>query len=180
MKIKKVFRFIVLTLAMLTSPFGCVGVGSFVFSLTTGQTSGLFTAVTYIENQTDELIYITPMTTTHDEPRIIEQFFRFRYKNLPLRSGDTIRLSYDASDNSMDGMVLCREEDDCRYLQHERLGIQVIDDFDALPPVNESFLSAIDDDPEYHIVMLIMAGFTLTPFALFALWWRLGGVKSKK
>ncbi|MCP4143476.1 MAG: hypothetical protein GY755_24850 [Chloroflexi bacterium] len=175
-KHKKVFRTILLILAILSSPFACLGAGSIIFAFTDTDLD-FFNATVHIENQTNESLYITPITTTYADPRVILQPRYFRNKELLLRPHSTIRVSYDSADTPMEGIALCSENGTCRLLENSWEETLIISDFDALPLVDESWLSVIDATSTYNFSMLIYIIFFTFPFIFLGLWWRLRQAK---
>ncbi len=172
-KVRKtnMFRSLLLALALLTFPFACLGanaLGSPFLDI------GFFGAEISVENQTTELIYLTPITTTYGDPRVISQNRSLLHKDLPLHSGESMLLTYDSADSPLAGIALCRESGDCRLLEYNRQETLIFNDFDVLVPLDESWLATIQAAPKYNLQLIIFTGFALTPFALLALWWWLG------
>ncbi len=173
-KARKIFRLIVLILVLLTTPFACVGMGSIIFSLPGMNSVGFFHGEVRVENNSSEALYLTPISTTYAEPRIITQPLFRRHRDLPLGARDSIVITFDTADFSLAGIILCDEDADCRSLEYDWQNIQTIDDFDALPPVDASWLAVRDVAFKYNFQLFMITGFALTPFALLAFWWRLG------
>ena len=67
-------RTILLILSLLSLPFACMGFSTLAFAMP-GMEIGFFQAEVRVENNTNETLYITPITTTYTEPRGILQFF---------------------------------------------------------------------------------------------------------
>ena len=133
-----------------------------------------FAAEVTVVNQSNATLFITPITTTYTEPEVIAQIKRWHHKDIPLQAGDVLTLSYDTADHSLDGIVICDENDSCGLLENTGQSQFAISNLNTLPPVDETWTAAIDAAPAYNFQVLIMTGFALTPFALFTLWWWLG------
>ena len=174
MKAKKVFRLIVLLLALLSSPFACMGAGSIIFALPGMDNIGFFHGEVRVENHSPETLYITPITTTYAEPRIITQPLSLYYHDIPLKAGASLNITYDTADFPLAGIAICREKGDCHLLEYIQQETLTFSEFDALPPLDESWLATIQTAPKYNLQLFIFTGFALTPIALLALWWRSG------
>ncbi|MBT3713209.1 MAG: hypothetical protein HOG15_07655 [Anaerolineae bacterium] len=173
MKAKKVFRLLVLLLALFSSPFACMGAGSIIFALPSMDSIGFFHGEVRVENHSAESLYITPITTTYAEPRIITQALSLYYRDIPLKASASLNITYDTADFPLAGIAICREKGDCRLLEYTQQEKLTFKDFDALPPLDESWIAVIRSAPKYNFQLFIFAGFALMPFALLALWWHL-------
>ncbi len=174
MKAKKVFRIILLILILLTSPFACMGAGSLIFALPGIDSIGFFHGEVRVENQSPETIYITPITTTYAEPRIITQALSLHNRDIPLKAGASLNITYDTADFPLAGIALCREEGQCRLLEYTHQETLTFKDFDALPLLDENWLAIIQRAPKYNLQLFIFTGFALIPFILLILWWKMG------
>ena len=168
-----IIRTALLILALLSSPFACMG-GSFAISALSSINIGLFQAEVRVENRTDETLYITPITTTYAEPQIIWQFTSLRQRDILLKAGESILLTYDAADSPLAGVILCRDNGDCRLFDTTWGQVNYLDDFDSLPTADESWLNAKNTMQLYNFSALIYITFALLPFLFLWLWWRLG------
>jgi len=151
-----------------------MGAGSLIFALPGMDSIGFFHGEVRVENHSDETLYITPITTTYAEPRIITQTLSLYYRDLPIEAGENINITYDTADFPLAGIALCRDDGDCRLLEYTQQETLTFTDFNALPPLEENWLATIQRAPKYNLQLFIFTGFALTPFVLLALWWRLG------
>jgi hypothetical protein len=172
-KVRKtnMFRSLLLALALLTFPFACLGMnalGSPFLDI------GFFSAEISVENQTPETLYLTPITTTYGDPRVITQNRSLLHKDLPLHPGESMLLTYDSADSPLTGIALCREGGDCRLLENTGQDVLTVNQIDKLPILDESWLALLQSAPEYNFHFLLYAGFALTPLVLLFFRWRLG------
>ena len=158
-----------LLLALILSPLTCCG-GFYALSTLPGVTPGLFETEARVENRTDETLYITPITTTYRDPRIIPQPGRFRQTNIPLRPGRSIVLTYDAADFPLSGVAVCRKDGGCRVLETEYSGVTVLDSFEALPILEPSWLRVIQTSSPYKFGILVYPLMGIVPIILFLNW----------
>ena len=158
-----------LLLALILSPLTCCG-GFYILSVLPGMTLGLFETEVRIENRSDETLYITPITTTYTEPRVIPQPGRIRQVDIPLRSDHSIILTYDAADFPLAGVVVCREDGECRLLETEYPGVTVLDSFESLPTLEPNWLQAMQTSPHYRYGIVIFPLLGLVPVVLFLNW----------
>ena len=107
-----------LLLALILSPLTCCG-GIYILSALPGVTPIIFETEVRVENRTDETLYLTPITTTYRDPRIIPQRAFIRQTNIPVRPGRSIVLTYDAADAVLAGVAVCRKDGECRVLDTE-------------------------------------------------------------
>ena len=166
-------RSLLLVLTLLTTPLALLGISTFAFALP-GMDVGFFLAEVRVENKTNEMLYITPITTTYAEPRVIQQKLALRQRDHLLRPADSMRLAYDTADFPLAGIVVCRTNDDCRLLENTREDVISIERFDALPTVDEQWLIVVKKTGLYNFAVFIYAIFILLPFIFFWLRWRLG------
>ncbi len=171
-KKRTVFRTILLILALLSSPFACMGIG-FVISALPGEI-GFFQAEVQVENQTAETLYVTPITTTYGEPQVIMQFTSLRQRDFMLQPNGKLRLTFDSADTPLDGLVLCRDSDDCRILEYSWHETVTIIDVDSLPIAEADWLAVIQKTDLYSFAMLVDLFLALLPFIFFGTWLRLG------
>jgi hypothetical protein len=166
---RKRSRLIWLLLALILSPLTCCG-GFYTLSALPGQTPGLFEAEVQIENKTGETLYITPITTTYRDPRVIPQLAFIRQVDIPLRPGRSIVLTYDAADFPLAGVAVCRKDGRCRMMETERSSVTYLDSFEALPHLDPSWLQAMQNSPRYRFGILTYPLLALVPVVLFLNW----------
>jgi hypothetical protein len=166
---KKRSPLIWLLLALILSPLTCCG-GYFILSALPGVTAGLFETEVHIENHTDETLYITPITTTYAEPRVITQSSRIRQVDVPLRPDRSVLITYDAADMPLSGVAVCREKRVCRLLETEYSGLTVLDSFEALPALDPGWLQAMQTTTRYSFGIVIFPLLGLVPVVLFLIW----------
>src|SRR5574340_1298926 len=104
-------RTLLLVLALLTSPALCCGGLQLVDSLPSSWLPSYvdfivntFESSARVENKTAETLYLTPITTTYGDPRVIAQSGTFRQRELPVKPGGSIQLQYDAADLPLAGI----------------------------------------------------------------------------
>ena len=158
-----------LLLALILSPLTCCG-GFYTLSALPGVTPGLFETEVRIENRSDEMLYITPITTTYAEPRVIPQPARIRQVDIPLRPGRSITLTYNAADFPLSGVAVCRKDGECRLLETEYSGVTYLDSFEALPVLEPNWLQAMQTSPRYRFGIVIFPLLGLVPVILFLNW----------
>ncbi len=172
-----IFRSILLGLALLTFPFVCLGANALGLSFFD---IGFFGAEISVENQTTELLYLTPITTTYGDPRVITQNRSLLHKDLPLHPGESMLLTYDSADSPLTGIALCRKSGDCRLLENTGQDVLTVNQIDNLPILDESWLALLQSAPEYNFHFLLYAGFAFIPLVLLFFRWRLGKQLEKK
>ncbi len=175
---RKLFRTIVLILAFLTSPLLLCS-GSQLLSLL-GADVGLtfFASKLQIENKTSETLYLTPITTTYGEPRVITQSNSIRQRDFPLEAGHSFILTYDSADAPLAGVIVCRTEEDCRLLNNNSVVFdsnieaytQSIDAYEDLPALEADWLQAKQAHPQNSFRVVVMSMVGLLPILLFILW----------
>ena len=158
-----------LLLALILSPLTCCG-GFYILSALPGVTPGLFETEVRIENRSDETLYITPITTTYAEPRVIPQPGRIRQVDIPLRSNHSITLTYDAADFPLSGVAVCREEGECRLLETEYSGMTYLDSFEILSALEPGWFQAMQTTTRYRFGIVIFPLLSLVPVLLFLNW----------
>lgn len=166
---KKRSPLIWLLLALILFPLTCSG-GYYFLSALPGVTTGLFETEVVIENHSAETLYITPITTTYAEPRVITQPGRIRQVDIPLWPDRSILLTYDAADMPLSGVAVCQEGRECRLLETEYSGVTVLDSFEALPTLEPSWLQAMQTATRYRFGIMIFPLLGLVPAVLFLNW----------
>jgi hypothetical protein len=158
-----------LLLALILSPLTCCG-GFYILSALPGVSPILFETEVRIENRTEETLYLTPITTTYRDPRIIPQRAFIRQVDIPLRPGRSIVLTYDAADFPLAGVVVCRKGGECRVLDAESSDVTVLDSFEALHKLDSSWLQAMQTSPRYRFGIVIYPLLALVPVVLLLNW----------
>src|SRR5678815_3400626 len=92
-------------LALLTSPLCCCGATWIMDSLPPSMLPGdlnfifnLFEGEAKVENRTGETLYLTAITTTYADPRVIIQTGLYGSVHIPVKPGESVALSYDTAD----------------------------------------------------------------------------------
>jgi hypothetical protein len=158
-----------LLLALIFSPLTCCG-GFYILSALPGVTPILFEREVQIKNETNETIYLTPITTTYRDPLVIPQRAFIRQVDIPLHPGRTITLTYDAADAPLAGVVVCRKDGECRVLEPESSGVTVLGSFAALYELDPSWRQALQTSPRYRFGILIYPVLGLIPVVLILNW----------
>ena len=127
-----------------------------------------------VENKTNETLMITPMTTIEAQPRVIRQAFTPRQRDHRLKPKAAMILVYDMDDLPLAGIVVCRESGDCRVLENSREEMLSIENFDALPKADESWLTAIEETGLRNYAGMINIAFMLLSMLMFFLRWYIG------
>lgn len=166
-----------LLIAVITSPFICCLVTVLPVSWQPPMFN-LFAVEVMVTNQTNEVLYLTPITTTTGEPLVITQMGRLRQVMIPVGTGKSINMVYDAADRPLDGLVVCRTTADCRML-NDQYGDMVIRDFGQLPYLERGWLAAVEDHPRFGFFVVLYPLLGLIPVGFF-LWWVVLLVKNGK
>lgn len=174
-------RAISLILALLSLPFGCCGsvylldvLPSSLLPSSIDFTINLFEENAQIENTSSETFFITPITTTYGEPRVIPQAAFIRQREFPLYPNHSITLTYDAADMPLSGIAVCRTKDDCRLLAPDSSNRYTLSSFDELPKLDPAWLSTIRSYPQYSFIIFLALFFCLLSIGLFLGWLYLG------
>lgn len=158
-----------LLLALIFSPLTCCG-GFYILSALPGVTPILFEKEVQLKNETNETIYLTPITTTYRDPLVIPQRAFIRQVDIPLRPGRSITLTYDAADAPLAGVAVCKKDGECRMLETESSGLTVLNLFGALHELEPSWRQAMQTSPRYRFGILIYPLLGLVPVVLFLNW----------
>lgn len=176
-------KLILLILTFLTSPLLlCSGI-QLLSLLHVDFGLSFFSANVQVENQTIETLYLTPITTTYGDPRVIAQSGSIRQRDFPLEPQATVTLTYDSADASLAGIIVCRAQDDCRLLEGDYAAFDMdknamvlsVQSFDSLPELEPGWLEAKNthSQSDYSVVIFCIIGFA--PILLFGFWLRLVG-----
>jgi hypothetical protein len=116
-------------------------------------------------------LYITAITTTYGDPRVIPQSIDFRQRSISVEPQGSIVLTYDSADLPLSGMVVCRSAQDCRLLPANNsavYGVNSYEDLERLPP---DWWEAIQAAPSYNYGALLIAALSLVSILLFGGWY---------
>ena len=141
--------------------------------------TGFFQANVLVENLANETLTITPITTTYAEPRVIRQVLAPRQRDHLLEPNASILLTYDTADFPLAGIIVCRENGNCRVLKYDGKETLSIEDFNSLPSPDESWLAAIEKTGLYNYAGMIYLVFLIISLILFGIWWLLGKKNEK-
>jgi len=180
-------RSILRLLTLISSPLCCCGLiilldivpGSFL-PPPVDFVVNLFETGTRIENRSAETLYITPITTIYGEPVVIAQLSSLQTRDIPLRSNDSLVLSYDAADMPLSGIAVCQTDNDCRLLAVDQSTVYSLDNFESLPKLDPGWLLAIRSTPKYNIGLLLIMLSSLLPVLLLFSWLYVGRLENKR
>ena len=166
-----------LLLALLTSPALCCGGLQVLDALPSTWLPGpvdfivnLSEAEARLENHTSETLYLTAITTTYGEPRVIPQNIAFRQRDIPVGPQGVIALQYDSADLPLAGIAICRKDDDCRLLPANGSGVYDVKSYDSLESLDPAWQEAIRSQPVYNFFSLIIAAPSVVCILLFSGW----------
>jgi hypothetical protein len=170
-------RVVLLVLALLTSPALCCGGLQVLDSIPESSLPAsldfavnLFEKRARVENQTSETLYITAITTTYGDPRIIPQNIAFRQRSIPVRSQQSTMLEYDSADLPLAGIVVCRTAEDCRMLPVNHSDVYELTSYDGLEVLEPGWLEATQEVPLHNYGTFLIAAFSLVSISLFGGW----------
>lgn len=170
-------RVVLLALALLTSPALCCSGVQLLDSLPSSWLPGsldfivnLFENGAQVENKTTETLYITAITTTYGEPRVIPQNIDFRQGSIPVVPQGSIMLTYDSADLPLSGIVVCRTAQDCRLLPANRSDMYEVNSYEKLETLPPGWRTAIQAAPSYNYAALLIAALSLVSILLFGGW----------
>lgn len=170
-------RAALLVLGLLTSPILCCGGIQLLDALPSSWLPGslsfivnLFESDARVENRTSQILYLTAVTTTYGDPRVISQNIAFRQRDIPVRPQSSVVLQYDSADYPLAGIAVCRTIDDCRLLPVNYSKVYELNSFESLERLDPSWLTAIQSSPMHNYSNLIMIAFSLLPILLFSGW----------
>lgn len=168
---------IVLVLALLTSPALCCGGIQLVDSLPSSWlpaslsfSVNLFEAGARVENTTSETLYVTAITTTHGDARVIPQNIALRQRDIPVQPQGSVVLQYDAADLPLSGIAVCRNTEDCRLLPVNNVDTYEVNSYENLEQLEPGWLQAIQATPVQNYGVLIIYMLGLIPIFLFSAW----------
>ncbi len=170
-------RTTLLVLALLTSPLLCFSGVQLLDALPSSWLPGsldfivnLFESEARVENRTSETLYLTAITTTYRDPRVIPQNIGFRRRDIPSKPQSSAVLQYDSADFPLAGIAVCRAEDDCRLLPADSSGTYELNSYESLQRLDPSWLAAIQSSPLHNYSNLITIGLSLVPILVFSSW----------
>ncbi len=179
-------RKILFLLLFISLPFGCCGNASLLDMVPRSMLPGaldfminLFETDALVENKTSETLYITPITTTYGDPRVIAQSGSIRQRDFPLESDQSITLTYDSADMPLSGIAVCKAKDECKLLPLDYSNQYKITSFEDLPEIDTSWLAAIQAHGENSYGNVFMAIFSLAPIVLLSGWLYLRKLETK-
>ena len=180
-------RRIVFLLTLITSPLFCCGclflleaLPSSLLPSSVDFTINLFEAEARVENRSGETLYVTPISTTFGRPMVITKLTSFRWKDIPLRPNGSVVLTYDSADMPLSGVAVCRTNDDCRYLAVDYSNEYYVDSFESLPGLEPGWLQAVQSQPQYNFMAVLVPMLGLLPVLLFLGWLYLGWQEKKR
>ena len=144
-----------------------------------GRNNGFFYGSVLVENQTNETFTLTPITTTYPEPRVIRQAMTPRNRDHLLKPNASVLLTYDKADFPLAWILVCRENGDCRLLEYTWKESLSIDNFDALPTADESWVAAKEKVALRNYAGMLYLVFIIISLVLFAVWWVVGKKNEK-
>lgn len=172
-------RNVLLLLALLTSPLACCGFTYLLDYLPPSLLpaisfiTNLFESETRVENLSQELLLITPITTAYGYPLVIHQP-GFRQRDIPLPPGASVAIIYDAADAPLNGVAVCRPGGDCAHLTPASGVGYRISRFEDLPALPPDWRQAIESQPRSSFAFILIPGLGLLPVILFGVWLYLG------
>lgn len=140
----------------------------------------LFESNAQVENKTNETLYITPVTTTYGDPRVITQFDSVRQRDFPLSPDQSMSLTYDAADMPLSGIAVCNAQNECKLLPVDNSNRYEITSLEDLPELDASWLSAIQSYPKNSYGVILISLFSFLPILLFADWLYLTWLERKQ
>lgn len=175
---RKLLRTILLLLAFLSSPLLLCSGSQLLALLGVNVGLNFFAAKLQIENQTSETLYLTPITTTYGEPRVIAQTNSIRQRDFPLEASRSFILTYDSADAPLAGVIVCRAEEDCRILKdnasvfdsNAQAYTQSIASYESLPIAEADWLQAKQTHPQNSFRVVVLSVLGLLPIFLMTLW----------
>ena len=181
-------RTILLLLTLLTSPLICCGSVQLLDVLPASLLPpslnfiiNIFESEARVENKTTETFYITAITTTYGEPRVIGQNTSVKQRDIPLAPNSSVILTYDSADMPLAGIAVCRTEDDCRLLKVDYSGsAYILESYEALPNLESNWLEAIHSHPLNNYMNVLLPVLCLVPIFLFVGWLYVTRAEKKK
>lgn len=170
-------RATLLILALLTSPILCCSGVQLLDALPPSWLPGsvdfivnLFESEARVENRTSQTLYLTAITTTYGDPRVIPQNIAFRLRDIPVRPQSSVVLKYDSADLPLAGIAVCRAEGDCRLLPADNSHMYELNSYESLESLDPSWLQAIQSYPLQNYSSLTTIVLSLLPILLFSGW----------
>ena len=171
------FRVILLVLALLTSPALCCGGLQLLDLLPSSWLPSsldfivnIFESNARVENKTSQILYITAITTTYGDPRVIPQNIAFRQQDIPVRPQGSVVLQYDSADLPLSAIIVCKNTEDCRLLPVNNSDVYEVNSYESLEPLEPSWLAAIQAAPVHNYGTLMIAVLSLVSIFLFSGW----------
>lgn len=182
-----IVRNILLLLFVISLPFGFCGGISVLEMLPRSMLPAsldfminLFESDAVVENKTDEILYVTPITTTRGYPEVIAQYGAILQRDFPIQVNESISLTYDSADFWLSGIVVCKENRLCKLLPTDYTNAYTITSFESLSELDASWISAVEAYPQKNYSVIYMVIFAFAPIAIFSIWLYLGWQRQKK
>ena len=173
----KWIRTALLVLAILTFPILCCGGIQLLDALPSSWLSGslsfmvnVFESNARVENKTSQILYLTAVTTTYGDPRVISQNIAFRQRDIPVKPQSSVILQYDSADLPLAGIAVCRTDNDCRLLPVNYSQVYELNSYESLERLDPIWLKVIQSSPLDNYSNLITIAFCLVPILLFSGW----------
>jgi len=170
-------RVALLFLTLLTSPILCYSGIILLDALPSSWLPGpldftvnLFESEARVENRTSQTLYLTAVTTTYGDPRVISQNIASRQRDIPVGPQNSVILQYDSADLPLAGIAVCRTDDDCRLLPVSYSQVYELNSYESLERLDPSWLTAIQSSPLHNYSNIITITFSLVPIILFSGW----------
>jgi hypothetical protein len=167
-------RTALLLLALITSPILCCSGIQLLDALPSSGSLdfmiNLFESEARVENKTSQTLYLTAITTTYGDPRVISQNIAFRQRDIPVRPQSSVKLQYDSADLPLAGIAVCKTERDCRLLPVNYSQVYELNSYESLERLDPSWLMAIQSSPLHNYSNLITIAFSFVPILLFSGW----------
>ena len=163
-------KLLLLLFAVLLSPLTCFGVTYIINLLPEPLSLNFFETGFWVENQTEETLYITPITTTTGKPLIIRQTKSIRQRDFPIRPGQSLILTYDSADRPLSGIAVCRSSEDCRLFATDYTNEYILDSYEDLPPLEQNWLLAVQSSSKWGLDIVIFPLLGFVPVILFVIW----------
>jgi len=176
-RLNRSIRVIFLALALLTSPALCCGGLQLLDALPSSWLpssldfiANIFEGSARVENKTSQILYITAITTTYGDPRVIPQNIAFRQHDIPVRPQGSIVLQYDSADLPLSAIIVCKSTEDCRLLPVNNSDVYQVNSYESLEQLKPSWLDALQATPVHNYGTLLVALLSLVPIFLFSVW----------
>lgn len=130
----------------------------------------LFESTAAIENKTNEVLFVTPITTTRGHPEVIAQHGSILQRDFPIQPNESISLIYDSADFGLNGIVVCKASRQCKLLPADYSKNYIISSFESLSDPDASTLNAVEAYPQKSYALIFTVIFAFAPIVFFAGW----------